>query len=488
MKNILLRIKEKPAEMVIPVLLFCVAFLWKFLFIGVRDVCIDEPFTIFNAQKSIREILLLPTQNEPNPPLFMFILHGWINLFGISREAVRMVPLLFNALTPVFIYLTGKKLSNVWGGIIAAGLFILSSYQFYFGMETRTYSMLLCATAAAIWFLFSLLRDPGNRKWLIGLTITNIVLVYSHYFGWFVVFMEFMTWIFYIRNRLLFRGIFISLLITGITFIPMFITFVRQFFISKKQTWVKPPEASAYWRELIMFLNNPKVIWAIAAVLVIGALLFLLRKKKEHFPVEYLLLFFFWVMPYTVMFFVSSKVPMFENRYVMYNSIGLYLTIGTLAGYLFSNSKFLLPAASVVMLAAMGFYMQTRIEFIAYRETGKAVEFAKSRRDQSTLTLVYPHWNDYEFAYYFDRNIFRDVANFEPRLRDSLVYQVWGLDDVKNYLPKFSGKDKIVYFRGGSGYRDINNYLDSVYVRKDSTFFPDCYFIFTYQKKQQPEN
>ena len=65
----------------IPALLFIIAFFWKLLFINHRDICVDEPFTIFNAQKSIAGILKLPAEGEPNPPLFMIFVHAWIRLF-----------------------------------------------------------------------------------------------------------------------------------------------------------------------------------------------------------------------------------------------------------------------------------------------------------------------------------------------------------------------------------------------------------------------
>ncbi|MDY0342400.1 MAG: hypothetical protein RBR28_02435 [Lentimicrobium sp.] len=43
----------------IPLLLFSVGFLWKLFFISHRDICLDEPFTIFHAQQSISHILAL---------------------------------------------------------------------------------------------------------------------------------------------------------------------------------------------------------------------------------------------------------------------------------------------------------------------------------------------------------------------------------------------------------------------------------------------
>lgn len=469
-------------SIIIPLLLFVAGFVWKFIFIDARDVCIDEPFTIFNAQKSLREILLLPTQNEPNPPLFMFILSLWIRITGISAASVRLVPLFFNALTPVFLYLAGRKLSNTWGGVAAAGLFILSSYQFYFGMETRTYSLQLCATAAALYYMYSLIIDPARKGHFAGLIIANIILVYSHYFGWFVVFMEAVTCIFYFRRKAAVKKVLLAVLAAAVAFLPMAITVVRQFMISKEQTWVKPPEGSVYRRELIMFMNNPLVIQVVAVVLTAGIVIFLLGKRKKQMPWHYLTLFMFWFLPYTFMFLVSYKVPMFENRYVMYNSIGMYLTIGVLTGFLYAHLRYFLPIAVVTVLIAMGIKMQTSLEFIAYRETRKAVEYVKRNKDSSTLVIIHPYWNDFEFSYYFDRDIFRDVPNMQQRLRDSMVYQVWGLDDAKIYLDRYDA-DKVLFFRGGSGFDDINNYLDSLYIRKDSTFFPDCYYIFSYEKE-----
>jgi uncharacterized membrane protein len=476
--------KENIFNLYVPVLLFGVAFVWKLFYIGVRDVCIDEPFTIFNAQLSLKEILLLPTKNEPNPPLFMLILHFWIKLFGISPYSVRIIPLLFNALTPVFIYLTGKKTSNFPGGIIAAGLFILSSYQFYFGIETRTYSLLLCATSAAIYYLFSLIQNPEKKVYLAGLILSDIALVYCHYFGFFVLFTEFLTALYYFRNKLALKKILIALVTTVISFLPMWVILVKQFFLSKKQTWVKPPEASFYWREIVMFMNSKMVIWITLALIGTGILLWLTGKQKKHFPDKIVTLFFFWFIPYTLMFFVSTKVPMFENRYVMYNSIGLYLFVGTTVAFLFQEQKYILWVASALVLFLMGFNMQTRREFIAYRETKKAVDFVKEHQTKDVLTIVYPHWNDYEFAYYYDLKIFKDIRNFEPRLHNSLVYQVWSLEDAKTYLAKFKDK-KIAYFRGGRGYEDINRYLDSTYIRTDSVSFSDCYFIYLYDLKPE---
>jgi uncharacterized membrane protein len=467
----------------IPVALFLIAFVWKLTFIGTRDISIDEPFTIYNAQRSLKEILLLPTHNEPNPPLFMILLHFWIKVFGITPYSVRIIPLIFNATTAVFLYFSGKKIMNYHAGIIASGLFVLSSYQFYFGMETRTYSLLLCATAAAIYYLFSLLEKPDKKHFLLGLIISNIVLIYSHYFGWFVVFMEFITALIYFKNNKALIKVSIALFSTAIAFIPMAITFIKQFLISKDNSWMRPPDSTAYWKEITMFMNSPVVISTILYLFAFGMLFLFIARKPTKFKSEIPVLFIFWIVPYSIMFLVSSKVPMFENRYVMYNSIALYLFIGISIGYLYQTRKLMLIAAGIIVLFVMGIKLQTKKEFIAHREVQQAVNYLKDNTDQDYITIIYPHWADYGFAYYYDLNVFRDINNFEEHLRSRDVYQVWSLDDAINYISKYPNQ-KIAFFKnGGIGYNDIENYLDSASTRTDSAFFEDCINIFLYTRQ-----
>ena len=180
--------QNKLVNIIVPIVLFGVAFFWKFMNINVRDICLDEPFTIFNAQDSLLNIVKLPAQNEPSPPLFMLIMHFWIELFGISAESVRAVPVLFNALTAVVLFFTGKRIFNFWSGLTASAFFIFSTYHFFYGLDTRTYSMLSFATAASLYLIVALVKHPEKRHYLPLLVVSNLVLVYGHYFGWFVIF------------------------------------------------------------------------------------------------------------------------------------------------------------------------------------------------------------------------------------------------------------------------------------------------------------
>lgn len=225
----------------VPVLLFMIGFFWKLYFINYRDISIDEPYSIFNAQKSVADILKIPAEGEPNPPLFMLLLHFWIKLFGLESYSVRILPLIFNAVTVLFIYFTGKRFFSFWTGFMASGLFIFSTYHFFHGLEARTYSLLSMATASSLYFYMNYVQDVKNIKALAGLILSNLFLVYSHYFGWYVIFSQFLTGFFYVRSFKMFFRFQIPSIATLVGFLPMVPIVLKQFEKSSKGTWLHPP-------------------------------------------------------------------------------------------------------------------------------------------------------------------------------------------------------------------------------------------------------
>jgi hypothetical protein len=56
-----------------------------------------------------------------------------------------------------------------------------------YAQEVRMYSMLLCISLISIWLFLRYIRAGRN---VAALTIINILLVYTHYFGWFVLLVE----------------------------------------------------------------------------------------------------------------------------------------------------------------------------------------------------------------------------------------------------------------------------------------------------------
>jgi len=480
--------KLKFINIYIPILLFLTALIWKLFYIGARDICIDEPFTIFHAQLSVIDILQLPTKNEPNPPLFMLLLHFWIKLFGISPFSVRILPILFSTLTAVFLYLTGKRFFGFWSGIIASGMFILSTQHFYFGGDTRTYSMLSMATAAALYYLFSLIENPEKKKYFVALIISNFILVYSHYFGWLTVFIEVLISIFYIQNRKVIIKTWLAVFITILLYIPMFQIMISQFFISKESTWVTPPPAYEYVRQLEAFLNSKKVFRILIYLLGSGIILAFITKTGKEKIKELIMLLLWWLVPYTFMFLISYKIPMFTDRYVLFNSIGLYLFIGAAIGFLFQKIRFLIPLISAGILILMFQYMHTND--YAPRKVKMAAKYVHEKQDNPSEVIIYAHWADLGFIYYYDPELFKRVNSYEKELEENHIYRSWGFEDTKQYLER-KNPHQVIFYQDNTMSMDpgntIFNYLETNYERTDSAHFVDGIIVSVFANKEKQE-
>lgn len=474
------------SDLVIPLLLFCIAFLWKLFFISHRDICLDEPFTMFHAQQSIVHILTLPSEGEPNPPLFMLLLHFWIKLFGIGITAVRMLPLIFSSFTVVIIYFTGKRFFNVWAGLIASGMFLLSNFHFFHGLEVRTYSLLSLATASSLYFYLRLMKEPGNVKILIMLVLSNLTLVYSHYFGWFILFMQFTAGFLYLKDKRVVKSLLLTLSISFLAYLPFFLILIRQFLKSSQGTWVEPPGSTTeYFYQLDLLLNHQEVFNGLVWIFFAGVGFMIYNKSWSALPKELLVLFVWWFVPYTIMFLVSFKIPVFITRYLLFNSVGMYLFVGAGIVSMFNHHKILVPIAGAVALSLMANRMRILPDEFSNREVKNATRFVKANHQPGNAIIIYPYWDDVGFAYYFDSSIFQDEGHFDSRLSEQLIFPVWGLRKVESIVEETFPKRVIYYLNGPAPGDDdgIYQYLSQQYQLADSVFYPQTLTIFIFDKE-----
>jgi mannosyltransferase len=122
---------------------FLLNLLFKGFYLDNQPIAGDEPFSIYMAGMSPRDIVThLMTGN--NPPLWELLLHYWTRLFGIGPIAVRFLPLVFSALTAVAIFRLGSTFWHWHVGLLAALLFTFSDYHVHFAHEARGYALFAC--------------------------------------------------------------------------------------------------------------------------------------------------------------------------------------------------------------------------------------------------------------------------------------------------------------------------------------------------------
>lgn len=473
---------NKYADQLFILAIISFSFFWKLPYLGVRDLCLDEPFTLYHSQKSVKEIVSLCTK-EPNPPLFMVLVHFWSKLVGFSEESLRILPLFISSLTAGVLYITGKRFFSFWAGLLAAGLFMFSKYFFYFSGELRMYGLMcLCTSGGLFFFLKSAEEGKPRDFWF--LLLCNVALIYSHYFGWFVIMIEGLSALFYLKNKVIFKRFIWVLLGTAFSFVPLLVVFIEQFFVrSTDGTWVEPPPAGQFKIQVHAFLNSGMVFRLMEFFVPIGLALALIFSQLFKTPKKYIIVFIWWLIPLGLMYQVSSEIPMFIDRYALYCSIGLYVFIGAFIER-FAHFKWLQAIATLLLLAHMIDSFSMEKEYCR-REIKAAVEEVKTLENEGSIIILYPVWSKLNFSYHYDLEIFKEIDQVTEKLNEAEVFPLYTADQVKSKASEMRKNEIILFNNAGPydvGYLGMVKGLKSEYREISKKEFPDNLIVSVFRK------
>jgi hypothetical protein len=150
----------------------------------------DEVFSVHAARHGWGALVEFVAADLIHPPLFYLLLKGWCALGG--SEAVwwvRLFPVLTAGAACVPVVLLCRELGlRARVGLVAVGLMVVSGFLAQYAREVRMYGLLLLLAACSLWLFARYARaTPGERRqwrltaWLFAV---NLLLVYTHYYGW----------------------------------------------------------------------------------------------------------------------------------------------------------------------------------------------------------------------------------------------------------------------------------------------------------------
>lgn len=142
---------------------------------------LDEGLSVGIASHPLADIPGLLRQ-DGSPPLYYMILHGWMEVFGRSEEAVRGLSMLFGLACVPAAFWAARSLFGRRAGWIAAVLAATNPYLGAYSREGRMYTLLvvLCLVAVTA-FVHALVL--GRRRWLPVLAASLALSLYTHNWG-----------------------------------------------------------------------------------------------------------------------------------------------------------------------------------------------------------------------------------------------------------------------------------------------------------------
>ena len=146
--------------------------------------------------QSTADMLSHLATNSVHPPLYQMLLMQWMRVFGHGEVATRSLSNLFVVVATAFLYLTVSRLLDRRAALGAATVFTLLYVVFFLAMEARSYALSIMLAAIAGYLVIRIidqsLRSFPSRVALwsgegLALSLTNIGLMFSHYYNVFLV-------------------------------------------------------------------------------------------------------------------------------------------------------------------------------------------------------------------------------------------------------------------------------------------------------------
>jgi hypothetical protein len=331
----------------------------KFSWLGVNELSGDEPFTVYWSQRPLGELFAM-LRTENNPPLYFLLIKAWSQLVPFTAAWLRMPSAAFSVLAVWPLFRLGERLGGRVVGVAAALLFTFSNYHYGFAHEVRAYTLFMLLATTGMWLLMRGAKKPNNGiRAMLGLSALNVVMVYTHFFGWLAIGVQLLSVLVLPELRHLRRNYVFGLMNTAAWYSPYAATFFERASTSvSKGTWVDVPPAEELYNMVWRWSNAPVLAVLFLLVIIAG----IVRSKAHDLGMRIALLWTF--VPLLGMFLVSQWVPMFLDRYLVYAAPGFALLVASSLRAIAEDQR---VSIGLTALAVLGMGMT----FTPWRDTGR---------------------------------------------------------------------------------------------------------------------
>ena len=278
-------------------------------------------------------------------PLYYYIYHTWIAIFGNSDLVIRLMSVLFDAAGIVLAYLTGRQLGIILKsdgektGLFCMLLYAVNSSFIYYAQEAKFYSAVFCCVDLVLLFWLRFI-NISNLKNFVYWFISSLILILMHVSQGLLIFILYLMSFLTVCNKkylLFYPAVFIPTVILCLT-VPQFFSgnfepvfYDNSFLLLVLQNFFSPPLAGlqnnipSYYKVVLFNILSP-TFWLFILFPVLYLLVAQITAARRYKIVRCLLL-----------------------AGVLYISAHIILTIITPYNVL---TRYVLPALPLLLLAA----------------------------------------------------------------------------------------------------------------------------------------
>jgi mannosyltransferase len=208
--------------------------------LGNRSLWLDEVWSFKFASMNLMEILGSP--DKPNPPLYYTILHFFLK-FGKDEFTLRLPSVIAGISCIPLVYKVGSDFFNHRVGLLSAFLLATSPFFYWHAQEARCYTLFTLFSLLSLIFFYNALRTTDAAIW-IGFIISTSLGIYTHYYAFFLILIEFSFMMVFInRYKLFISKFFLSSIAIIILILPQIMSLFTGMSskLNDGSSWGMPP-------------------------------------------------------------------------------------------------------------------------------------------------------------------------------------------------------------------------------------------------------
>ncbi len=424
------------------IIIVWVAFLLRVNHLGQQSLWRDEVDAIRFSSWAIRDLVAGLTQQGHNGPLYFFLLRPWRILTGSSEVALRYPSVLMGVLVIPLGYVLVRQLNlSRRAGLLLALLLATSPYLVWYGQEAKMYTFLVLTVTLAFMAYLKALTGSGVRWWVVFVVSTSISF-YLHILSPLMLVVYGVVALLYwgdLRRQWL--AWFISMACLTVPYLPLviwqveflikgsdrghpFYSFQRQFYIILQ----------LYSSGLLQFVGFTAV--GLFIFLFLGGL-FLSNQRsssESYNPTKRMVLAAWVLLPPLIVYLISLRVPVFEDRYLIYITPAFYLIVvmGIILVRYYSRALAALCLGLVLTINLMGIWQQQR-QVIKADFRAAAAYLAKQGPTTIMVQMPYLHHTlnyYYPYDYTFLSGVWTNDGRDENRLHADMMSLTADLSDL----------------------------------------------------------
>ncbi len=140
--------------------------------------------------KGVRDVTTGLLKTDTHPPLYFWVVHAWMIMFGDSVFALRFFSLLLGVLSIFLAYKLGGRLFGRQAGIFCSLFTALSPFSIRYSQEARAYSLIMAIGLVSSLLLLRIERDNRNSD-AFYFSLATAIGLYTHYFYAFLALAQF---------------------------------------------------------------------------------------------------------------------------------------------------------------------------------------------------------------------------------------------------------------------------------------------------------